>query len=146
MIGFNHALVGGLIGKYVPWPLGIPLALASHFVLDMLPHYGIPHDKRDTSVFWKIFFTVDFFAALSLAFWAIANHHYAMYVCGQIAVLPDFVWVASVIRHRSFSLKQADSAYERWHKKIQRYEFPGGLWIELPIAATLFYFVILQSK
>ncbi|QQS18487.1 hypothetical protein IPL68_08015 [Candidatus Saccharibacteria bacterium] len=68
MIGFNHALVGGLIGKFVPWPIGVPLALASHFALDMLPHYGIDHAKRDSSRFWKIFFTIDFFATLGLAF------------------------------------------------------------------------------
>lgn len=33
-----------------------PLALVSHFVLDALPHYGIPHNMRDTSRFWKVFF------------------------------------------------------------------------------------------
>lgn len=146
MIGFNHGLVGGLIGKYVPWPVGIPLALASHFALDMLPHYGIDHNKRDGSRFWKVFFTVDFFATLGLAIWAITNHHYAVYACGQIAVLPDFVWVASVVKHRSFSLQKSNNRFERWHKKIQRYEFPGGLWIELPLALILFYYVILQTK
>lgn len=146
MIGFNHGLVGGLIGKYVPWPIGIPLALGSHFVLDALPHYGIPHHKRDGSRFWEVFFTIDFFATLSLAFWAIAHHHYAMYACGQIAVLPDFVWVAHVVKHGSFDLSGAESRYERWHKRIQRYEVPWGLWIELPLAAVLFYVVILQTR
>jgi len=56
MIGFNHGLVGGFIGAHMAWPLGVPLALASHFVLDALPHYGIPHNTRDTSRFWKVFF------------------------------------------------------------------------------------------
>src|SRR5690348_5572345 len=103
MIGFNHALVGGLIGRVLPWPIAIPAALASHFALDMLPHYGISPVKRNDSKFWKIFFTLDFVAALSLAGWAIANHHYAMYICGQIAVLPDFVWVAHVIKDKTYN-------------------------------------------
>ncbi len=145
MIGFNHALAGGLIAKLVPWPLAIPLALASHFLLDMLPHYGIPHHLRDDSKFWKVFFTIDFFATLSLAFWAISNQHYALYFAGQIAVLPDFVWVAHVVRHRSFSLSKSTSRYEKWHMRIQRFERPWGLWLELPLAALLFYIVILQT-
>ena len=145
MTGFNHALVGGLIGKFVPLPLAIPLALASHFILDMLPHYGIPHDERDGSTFWKVFFIVDFFAALSLAFWAIANHHYAMYICGQIAVLPDFVWVAKVIKTRSFHLSKTNTRFEKWHIAIQHYEYPWGLWTELPLTAILFFFVVLRT-
>jgi len=145
MIGFNHGLVGGLIGKFIPWPLGIPLALASHFALDTLPHYGIPPKKRDKSLFWKLFFTLDFFATLSLAVWAIAHHHYAMYVCGQIAVLPDFVWVAHVVRKHTFDFSGAKNRFERWHIKIQHHEFAGGIWIELPLAAVLFYFCILQT-
>ena len=146
MIGFNHALAGGLIGKFLPWPVAIPAAVASHFILDMLPHYGIPPEQRDRSKFWKIFFTIDFFATLSLAFWAIANHHYAMYVAGQLAVLPDFVWVAHVVRKRSFNFSKTKSRYEQWHMRIQHYELPGGLWIELPLAAVLFYFCILQTN
>lgn len=146
MIGFNHALTGGLIGKFLPLPIAIPLALASHFILDMLPHYGIPHAARDDSVFWKWFFTVDFSASLGLAAWAIYYHHWAMYVCGQIAVLPDFVWVAQVIRNRSFDLRGSKTRYEKWHIRIQRFEFPAGIWIELPLAAVLFYFVIMQTS
>ncbi|TAH33991.1 hypothetical protein EYC59_04200 [Candidatus Saccharibacteria bacterium] len=145
MIGFNHALTGGLIATLVPWPLAIPLALASHFLLDMLPHYGIPHQQRDKSKFWKWFFTVDFFATLGLAVWAIANQHYAMYFAGQVAVLPDFVWVAHVVRHRSFELHHSKSRYAAWHKRIQHYERPWGLWVEIPLAAVLFYIVVLGA-
>lgn len=145
MIGFNHALSGGLIGKFIPWPLGIPLAFASHFVLDMLPHYGIPHHRRDISRFWKIFFILDFFASIGLAVWAIGNHHYAIYACGQAAVLPDFVWVAKVLKYRSFHLGHHNSRYEKWHIRIQRFEYPWGIWLELPIAVVLFYAVILKT-
>lgn len=146
MIGFNHALAGGLIGKLLPWPIAIPAAIVSHFLLDMLPHYGISAHKRDHSKFWKIFFITDFFAALSLAFWAIGNQYYLIYICGQLAVLPDFVWVAHVIRKRSFNFTMVKSRYEKWHIAIQKYEFSKGLWIELPLAAFLFYVVILQTK
>lgn len=145
MIGFNHGLSGGLIAKFVPWPVGIPLAVASHFALDMLPHYGIPHHQRDGSHFWKYFFTVDFIATLGLAAWAIYFHHYAMFFCGLAAVAPDFVWVAKVVTERSFQLKGNNSRYEKWHMRIQHFEFPAGLWVELPLAAILFYFVVIRT-
>lgn len=146
MIGFNHALAGALIGKILPWPIAIPAALASHFLLDMLPHYGIQPGDRNSSQFWKYFFTIDFFSALGLAFWAFKYHHYAMYASGQIAVIPDFVWVFHVLKHRSYDFTEVKSRYEKWHIRIQRFEFSKGLLIELPLAAVLFYIVILQTK
>ena len=90
MIGFNHAAVGGLIGKFLPLPIALPLALASHFALDALPHYGIPYKQRDKSKFWKYFSTLDFIAAWGLAVFAIATHHYAVLACGFVAAAPDF--------------------------------------------------------
>lgn len=145
MIGFNHALVGGLLGKVLPWPIAVPLALASHFALDTLPHYGINPSKRNNSKFWKVFFAGDFVATFSLAVWAVLNHHYAMFAAGLTGVMPDFIWVARVIRTRSYDFSSAESTYEKWHIRIQKYEFPGGIWIELPLAVSLFYLVIVRT-
>ncbi|MGB4799941.1 MAG: hypothetical protein WBP03_00245, partial [Candidatus Saccharimonadales bacterium] len=87
--------------------------------------------------FGKCFFTVDALATLGLAIWAIHYHHYAMLACGLAAVMSDFLWVAHVIKHRSFDLTTANSRFGRWHKKIQTHEFPDGLWIELPLAVII---------
>jgi hypothetical protein len=146
MIGFNHALVGGLIGKLVPLPVALPLAVASHFALDTLPHYGIPHGHRDNSNFWKYFFTIDFFATFGLAVWAIYFQHYAMFFCGLLAVLPDFVWVAKVVKNRSFNLLSDNSHYEKWHIAIQKHEYHWGIWPELVITLALFWVVIIGTK
>ena len=143
MMGFNHGLVGGAIAYYLPLPIALPVALASHFVLDALPHYGMPHEARDKSKFWKIFFTIDTLATFGLAAYAIIDRHYAMFLGGLFAVLPDFIWVGRVIRTRSFDLSNNDNWFTRWHVRIQRLERPWGLWIELPLATVLFYWVIL---
>jgi len=46
MIYLIHALVGGLIGGYVnSVPAVIILAVLSHFLLDMLPHWDGPYNK-----------------------------------------------------------------------------------------------------
>lgn len=43
MVEFPHALVGAAIATAVPNPvIALPLALASHFVLDLVPHWN-PH-------------------------------------------------------------------------------------------------------
>ncbi len=143
MIGFNHGLTGGLIARFLPLPIALPLALASHFLLDMLPHYGIDHKQRDRSKFWKIFFTIDVLATFGLAMYAIIDRHYAMFLGGLAGVIPDFLWVGKVVRTRSFDLSQHGNWFTRWHASIQKLERPWGLWIELPLACILFYVVII---
>ena len=144
MIGFTHGLTGGLIARFLPLPIALPLALASHFLLDTLPHYGIDQRQRDKSSFWKIFFTVDALATLGLAIYAISSHHYAMFLGGLAGVIPDFLWVGRVIRTRSFDLSHHGNWFTRWHASIQKLERPWGLWVELPLTAVLFYLVIVK--
>ena len=142
MIGFSHAAIGGLLTKFLPLPLAIPVAFASHFVLDMLPHYGIPHKKRDQR-FWRVFTTIDFFVAwIFLGGLGLARHHYTVIICGLVAASPDFIWVIRIIKTRSFNLSNNKSRFTRWHAKIQHYERPWGIYIELPLAFILGFFVI----
>jgi hypothetical protein len=145
MTGFNHGLTGGLIAAYLPLPAALPLALASHFALDTLPHYGIPHSARNKSNFWKVFFTIDAFATLGLALYAIFDHHYAIFLGGLAGVIPDFLWVGRVIKTGSFDLSEHSNWFTRWHASIQKLEKPWGLWIELPLSALLFYLVFFVS-
>ena len=142
MVGFNHGLSGGLIARMLPLPVALPLALASHFILDMLPHYGIPHEQRDKSHFWRILFTIDALATLGLAVYAIYDQHYAMFLGGLFATMPDYIWVGRVIKTRSFHLGNNTNRFTRWHSKIQRYERLWGIWIEIPLALILFYVVM----
>ena len=144
MTGFNHGLVRGLITKFTPLPIALPLALASHFILDTLPHYGIKQSKRDESKFWKIFFTFDALATLGLAIYAISTKHYAMFLGGLFATMPDYLWVGRVIKTRSFNLSNHSNRFTRWHANIQKYERPWGIWIEIPLSILLFYVVIIK--
>lgn len=142
MIGFNHAATGALIGKFLPWPIALPLAFVSHFALDSLPHYGIEHVKRDKSKAWKIIYLVDFVLAWGLAVLAIRWGRYDMFICGLVSCSPDFFWVLRVVKTHSFNLSANKSRFTKWHAKIQHYERPWGIYLELPLAAILFYFFI----
>jgi hypothetical protein len=144
MIGFNHALTGGLIARFLPLPVALPLALASHFALDSLPHYGIPHNRRNKSAFWKVFFVCDALATFCLAVYAIADRHYAMFLGGLVATMPDFIWVGRVVKTRSFDLSDNTNWFTKWHAKIQLFERPWGVFIEIPLAITLFYVVMIR--
>lgn len=54
MIELPHAVVGAAIATKVANPaLALPLALASHFVLDLLPHWN-PHLNREMKSHGKI--------------------------------------------------------------------------------------------
>jgi len=143
MTGINHALSGGLLAKYLPLLVALPLAFASHFLLDALPHYGLPHKKRDKSKFWKLFFVCDFLVAFSFAAYQIHIRHYGIFLGGLVALSPDFAWVARVVRSKSFDLSRNNHWFVRWHAKIQRYERPWGLWVEAPLAVLLFYIVFI---
>lgn len=142
MTGFNHAAVGGFIGKFLPLPIAIPVAIVSHFVLDALPHYGIPHTRRNEH-FWRIFYIIDFVAAwVLLGGTLLYRQDYAMFWSALAATSPDFIWVARVIRTKSFDLSQHKSKFAKWHASIQRYERPWGIYIEVPLAIVLGYFAV----
>lgn len=50
MTATAHALVGGAIAAAIPDPgLGIPLSLASHPILDMIPHWDFGRGWRNKS-------------------------------------------------------------------------------------------------
>ena len=53
MLDAPHAVVGAAIAASIPNPyIGIPLAFASHFVLDKVPHWN-PHLNTETEKYGK---------------------------------------------------------------------------------------------
>jgi len=54
MIEFVHIVTGGIIAYKIKSPLiSLPLALVSHFALDLLPHWN-PHISEEKKKFGKI--------------------------------------------------------------------------------------------
>lgn len=130
MLGVNHTLTGTLIAVTVRDPLLVaPLALTSHFVLDVLPHHGNdPAFVRGTSSYYR---KVALDGVLSLAVYALAilkwPHLFVVISVGAFfAILPDLFWPLAL------HIKQRGPlwAFFRFHKSIQQYETPRGIWIE----------------
>lgn len=95
MLGFNHTLAGSIIAVLVPAPL-IPLAsLASHFILDMTPHFGESEIVRPYTKHFKLLIVADAFLcalSLSLAIWLFPDKWLIICVGSFFSVLPDFLW------------------------------------------------------
>jgi hypothetical protein len=137
MLATNHAFSGSIIGALLPLPIAVPVAFASHFVLDALPHYGIDHTKRNKHRVYQLIVFSDTFIALAYAVAAAFLHKWSMEITGWIAWSPDLVWVIYFFATgRNLHIKPKNS-FMRFHMNIQRYERPWGIIIDLLFAAIL---------
>jgi trigger factor len=106
MTATNHALTGAAIGLLVGNPLiAIPLAIASHFICDIIPHFG----SQDSSVSWigskpfKIYLVIDALICFALVVLLYASHplHWqTAAVSAFAAASPDFFWIPMFLEAR----------------------------------------------
>ncbi len=140
----NHFLTGSLIAKALPWPVAIPLAFASHFLLDSLPHFGFKqHSVRNRRLFYVIEF-VDFSLAGILILWLLLSRHYMMVACGLIAFSPDSVWIYRYIFKDRFGRDEhvhVNRGITRFHSQIQKYERFWGLLVEIVYGSGIYWLV-----
>lgn len=144
MTGFNHALAGIGIAVSVGNPVLVaPLALASHFVLDALPHFYLrsfgntlrPYPKR-----LRWFLSIDAiitFAFVAWAFYLWPDLWPAITIGVLFAMLPDSFWP---LHGKVKSLEK----FFKFHQKIQWFENPWGALFEIPF--TLAMVVIIYFK
>lgn len=103
MLETPHVVIGAVIASKIPNPLiSIPLAFASHFVLDKVPHWN-PHLNTELKKFGRVtsestlFVVFDVALSLVLGFFiasrALPNYDQALtvLVASFAAILPDIV-------------------------------------------------------
>lgn len=103
MVELPHAVVGAVIATKIGNPaLSLPLALASHYVLDLLPHWN-PHLNREltkrgrisgrTTLFVAADVVVSLLAGFYIASQALPDTgRFAVIIAGAfLAVLPDVI-------------------------------------------------------
>lgn len=140
MTATNHILAGALIGSMLPLPVALPVALASHFVLDTLPHFGIDEHQRNKSFIYKLFFYGDTAVSLGLAALVIWQQKWSMLLCGFVAYVPDVTFVYYYFRYgQDFNIHhhvKPSNHITRLHLAIQ-FERPWGIISELALAAVM---------
>lgn len=152
MLETPHVVVGAAIASTIPNPLiSIPLAFASHFVLDKVPHWN-PHLNTEMKKFGKVTnkskSIVAFDVALSIvlggtiSYLALPNTAHALTIlaAGFVAVLPD------VIEGPYFFLNMKNKFIDRWmafKKSIQNDTKPvPGISIQVATVIASFWWVL----
>jgi len=140
MTATNHVMTGAVIALVVKQPaLAIPLAFASHFVLDAIPHFGIYENdviKRNRHWLFRTVLGIDIPLMLGLLvvipYLAAGKLAWGIVLASMIAaILPDSIWVYRFIKEVKTKKWEPGGWYPRFHQAIQWFEKPAGLIIEL---------------
>lgn len=128
MLETPHIYVGAAIATKVANPmLAVPLALGSHFVLDMLPHwnphinreikqYGTPTKKSKFLILFDSCFGLFSGVLIAFSFYPDIAKALAVLLCCFAAVLPDVVEIPYYFFNRD---KKWAVSWIRWQKSIQ---------------------------
>jgi hypothetical protein len=166
MTATNHALTGALIALAVKKPeLAIPLALLSHFGLDLIPHYNPPGMTKDKfvsySASWskkmknpgfRLIFPIDMILFLSvliiLPLMAPPSvSSITIFLSAVAGALPDFWGGLKFLADRLFGIGtkgKDDGLFTRFHVWLQWMERPWGIYIEIIWAVLVI--LLIQSE
>lgn len=140
MTATNHALTGAVIALAVKQPvLAVPLAFASHFVLDAIPHFGIHEDdhvKRNSHWLFRTVISIDTVLAVAMIITIplLANETVGWWVIllGMLAgIAPDTIWIYRFVRLMRNKLVRPYGRVAKFHQNIQWSEQPWGLNVEI---------------
>lgn len=138
----NHLLTGAALSKFLPLPLAIPLAFASHFVLDALPHFGFPNIESRMKRLWLFKFVIglDLFLAVALSTWFVKSGHSEWLFTGLVAYSPDLLWIYRFTVEEKFGKVHPTTGnrFIQFHRNIQKYERLWGGIIELVYGVFIF--------
>jgi len=139
MTTLNHAITGAVIAVAVKKPLlAVPLALISHYICDIIPHFGIhehDHRLRNANRLFRVITGLSVLGmTLLLLFTPFLSYQGVSWLtvmaCIIAANLPDIVWVPNFVRQVKWGQEKAMGAFNRFHQAIQWYEKPLGLSVE----------------
>lgn len=147
MTAVNHALTGTAIGLISGNPaLAVPLALISHYICDMIPHFGSRNPETAIrSRAFRNYLVVEavlcFCIVLTLAILQPAHWQLAA-VCAFVAASPDLLSINYFSKTKKGESWQP-GPYVRFAKKIQWFEKPIGAVVE--VAWLVAACIIIQS-
>lgn len=135
MTATNHALTGAVIGLIVGEPLvALPAALASHFICDVIPHFGraLPPQINLRTKSFRNYLIVEFCLCVLLVIclaifrpehWLLAS------VCAFLATSPDLLSINRYLKTRRGE-HWKHNAYSKFTCDIQWFERPIGAVVE----------------
>jgi hypothetical protein len=134
MLAINHTLTAVVLAVSIEKPaIVLPLALISHFLIDIIPHYGNGTNIVRGTNLYDIKVVID--GLLSIVVTVLAMQHWpnkAPIILAAVffSVLPDLLWPLALIVRR----KGVVWEFFKFHKLIQ-HESPKGIFTEIAWAA-----------
>ncbi len=131
-------VTGAVIAGFVHQPvLVLPLAFASHLVLDSMPHFGFQNwdkarRKQKRLIHGVITADVALIVLLLILF-IVQGAPTLFYIAGFVAFSPDLAWVYQFIVNRQLEMSEdkPHNAFNDFHERIQSQERPSGIYIEI---------------
>ena len=138
MTATNHGLAGALIGLAVTQPeLALPLAFASHFALDAVPHFGIRfyESEKKKKLFHRYLLIDASLLSILIISLYLAGAGWLVFACLFLAGCPDFVQAYKYIFQPKFRTNPTQEHwFTKFHKNIQKSETEKGIFLEAPLA------------
>ena len=142
MTAIDHAITGAIIASYIHEPaIALPLALASHFVVDSVPHLSF--NSHTSHLFTKVLTLDMYLCTLFLLAIIIFQPAYWLLIigCALLAMSPDIMWLPQYVRQLKRQPNRPFNLIMRFHQKIQWGEFSRGYLVEISyfiVALTIF--------
>lgn len=137
MTATSHATIGALIAVTIKHPeLALPVAFLSHFVADMVPHYGFPGHSgfgsalKHASGKWVAISDPVLLILLMFLLFSLSASWY-VFVAAFLACSPDIEWFCGFLLFERRGKKAPSSPIAHFHNIIQWCERPWGYVTEL---------------
>jgi hypothetical protein len=136
----NHLYTGAAVALTIQKPIvGVFVALGSHFLLDVLPHYG---QKSESVIDWFRHRTTWLVEGLNvvgvpLLVYLLWGQPWWVYAAAIAAIAPDLTWIFRYAYYERYGLTASQSLLTRIHSRIQRWERPWGAIIEVLFFAAV---------
>ena len=130
----NHLYTGAAVALTVQRPItGMVLALLSHFLLDILPHYG---QKSESVISWfkhRATWLVEGLnlVGIPLLVFLLWGQPWWIFMAALLAIAPDITWIFRYLYYERYGLVASKYMLTRFHDRIQRWERPWGAAIEI---------------
>lgn len=143
MTATNHAITGALVATLVKEPLlAISIALAMHFAMDALPHFGLNTQnikdilERNSQKLFKRVLVVDIIIAsvllIVIPVILAGSFEWWLVLASMIACMsPDLVWGYRFYYEIREQMERPQSQFSKFHNWIQWSETPRGIIVEL---------------
>lgn len=148
MLETPHVAVGAAIAVAIPNPfIAIPLAFASHFVLDMVPHWN-PHSYTEVQRFGRISMNTKVFALIDVGLALVTGFFIASQVSSQshfiTIILASFASVLpDVSKSPYFLLGMRDGLLKKWvdfERSLQvETNFKVGMTVQIIVTLLALY-------